>query len=399
LLVSALATLVPLSCRASTITGMTSLLDPLPDEGQQLVDLVAQAYAMAGRWPVWQYVAQHAHGKYGIDAEAALRNLPQWPGTGVSGYQAMRTVPAAAGNSSPDIEARTVLTVHGLFHVNRDEEHPLLHAFRQAVEIGAQRQGGATLSPYKATPIILDGEHLVDVVNHRVSTNLKAAELGLLLSGEPLTTGGGVRETDGWTWDLTRHRPLRRFVSADARELLVKLDGLLGSQTERPYVPLSPDALPRALDHLNVVWKALSQQRLFYPRGLAAAASLVEPVRSGDELTARLGALADIFDLFMRTSDGKAPKGGSLNVFREELVTILPSVPEQAQAEAAVSRLGDINRIRNGRLHTDATNWAESLQRIGIASSELPGQQWDRVRTAAVDAIYVLIELLQPLIA
>ena len=69
---------------------------------------------------------------------------------------------------------------------------------------------------------------------------------------------------------------------------------------------------------------------------------------------------------------------------------------ERAQAE--VDRLGDINRIRNGRLHTDATNWAESLQRLGIPSSESPGRQWDRVRAAAVDAAYVLIELLQPLI-
>jgi hypothetical protein len=90
------------------------------------------------------------------------------------------------------------------------------------------------------------------VVSHRASVDLKPAELGLLLSGEPLTTGGGVREADAWTWDLTRHRPLRPFVTADARELLVKLDGLSGAQAEQPYVPVSPDALPRALDHLNV---------------------------------------------------------------------------------------------------------------------------------------------------
>ena len=84
-----------------TIIGMPSLLDPLPDEGQQLVDGVAQAYAMTGTWPVWQFVAQHAFGKHGIDAEAALRNLPRWRGVGVSSYQAVRTVPAVAGNSSP----------------------------------------------------------------------------------------------------------------------------------------------------------------------------------------------------------------------------------------------------------------------------------------------------------
>ena len=70
---------------------------------------------------------------------------------------------------------------------------------------------------------------------------------------------------------------LRPFVTVDARELLVKLDGLSGAQTEQSYVPVSPDALPRALDHLNVAWTVLTGQRLFYPRGLAAPASLVEP--------------------------------------------------------------------------------------------------------------------------
>lgn len=378
---------------------MTSLLDPLPDEGQQLVDLVAHAYAMtAGKWPVWQWVAQQAFGKYGIDAEAALRSLPQWQGPGVTSYQAVRTVPAAAGNSSPDIEARTVLTVHGLFHASRDEEHPLLRAFRKAVEIGAEQQGGAAISPLKATPITVEGGHLAEVVSHKASIDVKPAELGLLLSGEPLTTGGGVREADAWTWDLTRHRPLRPFVTVDARKLLVKLDGLSGAQTEQPYVPVSPDALPRALDHLNVAWTVLTGQRLFYPRGLAAPASLVEPASSGDGLTARLGALADVFDLFMRTADGKAPKPGSLTAFCAELTSRLPSAPDQDRARAAVGRLTDINRIRNGRLHTDATNWTESLRRLSVPPGDLPAQQWDRIRSATVEAVYVIIELLQQLI-
>jgi len=377
---------------------MPSLLDPLPDEGQQLVDLVAEVYNKTGIWPVWQFVVQHAFGKHGMDADAALRNLPQWPGVGVGSYQAVRTVPAVAGNSSPDIEARTILTVYGLCHARGDEEHPLVHAFRKAVEVGAEQQGGATLSPLKATPINVGGDRLTDTVNHRASIDLKPAQLGLLLSGEPLTVGGGVRESDVWVWDLSRHRPLRPYVTAAARELLVKLDALLGAQAERPYIPVSADALPRALDHLNVTWKALTGQRLFYPRGLAAAASLVESVSSGDQLTARLGALADIFDLFMRTADGKAPKGGSLKAFGEQLASQLVTTSAQTQAQAAIGRLTDINRIRNGRLHTDATNWAEALQRLGVPSSELPGQQWDRIRAAAVEATYVIIELVQPLI-
>ena len=56
---------------------------------------------------------------------------------------------------------------------------------------------------------------------------------------------------------------------------------------------------------------------------------------------------------------------------------------------------GDINRIRNGRLHTDA---AESLYRLGAPTNESPAQQWQRIRAVAVRAVYTIIELLQPLI-
>ena len=377
---------------------MLSLLDPLPDEGQQLVELVAQAYGWTGTWPVWQYVAQQAFGKHGIDAEAALRNLPRWQWRAGTGYQAIRTVPAVAGNSSPDSEARTVLTICGLFHAPDGAHHPLVRGFLKAIEIGASRQGGATLSPIEVRPITISSADLVGAVNHWASTNITAETLGLLLSGEPATTGGGVRESDDWTWDLTRHRPLQTFVVADARSYLVKVDTLLASQAPRPYTAVNPEALPRALDHLNVVWKAMAQQRLFYPRGLASAASLVEPVSSGDQLTARLGALADILDLFLRTPTGSSPNGGSLSAFRDQVVSRLPSGPAQEQARAAVGQLIDINRIRNGRMHTDATNWAESLHRLGVPSSELPGQQWERIRAVTVEAVYAIIELLQQLI-
>jgi hypothetical protein len=341
---------------------------------------------------------QQAYGKHRIDADAALRNLPQWPGIGVGEYRALRTVPAAAGNSSPALEARTVLTIYGLFHAHRNEEHPLVHAFRKAVKVGAERQDGATLSPLEVRPITVESAELVALVNQRADTNITADELGLLLRGESPTVGGGVKKAGTWTWDLARHRPLRPYATPDARGYLVELDTLLAAKSERPYTPVSPESLPRALDHLNVVWKALTRQRLFYPRGLAAAASLVEPVGSGDEFTARLGALADVFDLFMRTADGRPPAGGSLTAFREELVSRLPSAAEHEKAREAIGQLMDVNRIRNGRLHADASNWAESLRRLGVPASELPSQQWDRIRGITVDAVYVIIESLQPLI-
>jgi len=81
-------TLVAAATAACAVpSGMLSLVDPLPDEGKLLVDLVAQTYGWTGTWLVWQYVAQQAFGKHGIDAEAVLRDLPQWPWGAGHGYR------------------------------------------------------------------------------------------------------------------------------------------------------------------------------------------------------------------------------------------------------------------------------------------------------------------------
>jgi hypothetical protein len=61
----------------------------------------------------------------------------------------------------------------------------------------------------------------------------------------------------------------------------------------------------------------------------ASAASLVEPVSCGGQLTARLGALAYIFDLFLCTAIGGSPVGGPLNAFPNQLVNRLPTGPAQ----------------------------------------------------------------------
>jgi hypothetical protein len=380
-------------------SGMPSLLDPLPDETQQIVELVVQAYGQLGDWPIWQFVAQQALVKHGIDAAAAVRNQPHWPvRQWIGGYQAIRFMPGIAGNSSPDLPARTVVTVYGLFHRSKGADHPLARAVLKAIEAGAARQASVTLSPLQVKPVAIASSELVGFINHEQIPNVTASTLGLLLSGEPTTAGGGIQETDEWTWDLSRYSPLQPYVSTDVRSYLIKLDALIASETTHPYVAVPPETLPRALDHLNVVWKAITHQRLFYLRGVAGSASLVEPVNSGDQLTARLGALADIFDLFTRAADGRSPREGSLTVFRNLVVNRLTSEPAKDQARATVDQLIDINRIRNGRLHTDASNWAEALHRLEVPANEPPAEQWERIRSITVEAVYTIIELLQAVI-
>ena len=77
-----------------------------------------------------------------------------------------------------------------------------------------------------------------------------------------------------------------------------------------------------------------------------------------------------------RSADGK-PKSKTLILFRDELTTRLSDDGARERARVAVSRLLDINEIRNGRLHTDATTWAGCLGRLGITPSDPPDQQWE----------------------
>lgn len=146
-------------------------------------------------------------------------------------------------------------------------------------------------------------------------------EAGAVAVRRAADIGWRVGEADNWSWDLTRHPPLRPFVSPDARNLFGKLDGLLGSQTEQPYVPVSPDSLPRALNHLNVAWRGPDSAAAVLSAGPDCCGWLGGVGRQrGDELTSRLGALADVFDLFTRAADGRAPRSGSLNIFEGQLV-------------------------------------------------------------------------------
>jgi hypothetical protein len=78
-----------------------------------------------------------------------------------------------------------------------------------------------------------------------------------------------------------------------------------------------------------------------------------------------------------------------------ELMTRLSDDGARERARVAVSRLLDINEIRNGRLHTDATTWAACLGRLGITPSDPPDQQWEGVRAMAFDGLYTIIEVLE----
>jgi hypothetical protein len=96
------------------------------------------------------------------------------------------------------------------------------------------------------------------------------------------------------------------------------------------------------------VWKALTGQRLYYPRCLAAAASLVESVSSGDKLTVRLSGLAGRVRPVHAHGRRQSAANRLAERVGEQLLGQLEDTSAHDQARVAVERLQDINRIRNG---------------------------------------------------
>lgn len=63
-------------------------------------------------------------------------------------------------------------------------------------------------------------------------------------------------------------------------------------------------------------------------------------------------------------------KPKTLTLFRTELITHLPDSAAQQRAGEAADRFLDVNEIRNGRLHTDATTWTACLGWLGLMPSD-----------------------------
>lgn len=97
----------------STPTGVTAatLLEPLTDNQQRMIELIAVAFIEnAWEWPVFDYVEGHLDGE-GIEEWTELARLPQQAGSGYSAASWDR-----AGNAAPRPDTPVGLTVLGLHH-------------------------------------------------------------------------------------------------------------------------------------------------------------------------------------------------------------------------------------------------------------------------------------------
>jgi hypothetical protein len=376
-----------------TLAVVASLLDDVGADTRCLLDILADAWVRTDQWPVRQYVA-HEMATAGLDLWDVLRELPEWNHQ----YRAIRVLSdnAPLPNAPRELGDRIAPTVYGLVHCERPISDQLVKAFLVSAAVGYQRQLSLLPDPVKVKPVTLGSDALIAGVRQRLGPfgEVSERQVRLMLAGEPATWLGVHPDPDSpdWTWNLW-FGSLRPFAVETGSEYLAALEELIGShpEPEPSWASVEPSALPRAIDHLDLVWLVRTNQRLFQRPGFARTASLAETADSAEEFEARCSALSDVFS--MLTVPKVDNVQGPLNFLKAALEQHLSEPGHLQRAVEAIDALRDVVTLRRGQAHSGAA--PESLKaaaRLGIRLTGDWAESWDRVRQVTIEAIYALID-------
>jgi hypothetical protein len=375
---------------------VASLLDDVSSDALRLLNILMDVWARADQWPNRQYVA-HEMATAGLDLRDVLRDLPEWG----HGYQAIRVLRDSAPlpNAPVELGDRLAPTVYGLVHCGRGDQ--MVKVFLASVQVAYARQVGFLPDPVKVKPVVLSSDALIGGVRQIIGRPFgegNPSQVRLMLAGEPATWLGVSPDPDSpdWEWKLW-FGSLRPFAVETGPDYLAALEQLIGRGPEPAAsgAPVEPSALPRALDHLDLVWLVRTGQRLFQRPGFARIASLAEEANSGDEFDARCSALSDVLSMLTVPRVGKTE--GPLNFLKADLKGRITDLGSLERARNAVGELQQVVKLRRGQAHSGAA--PDSLQaatRLGIGLTGDWAESWNRVRQVTIDAVYTLIDELDP---
>lgn len=156
-----------------------------------------------------------------------------------------------------------------------------------------------------------------------------------------------------------------------------------------------PATLPRALDHLDLVWHFRTGGRLFRRPGFARCPSLAAEAASAEEFDARCNAAYDVLSsLTIQPIDGVE---GALNHLQLAMKPYLPDPGQRKRAAESVDILREVVAFRRGQAHAGASHSSvKAAARLGIRLNGDWSQSWDRVRHVMVQVIYTLSDELEP---
>jgi hypothetical protein len=372
---------------------MRSLLERPPDEELVLLRAIADGYAVAGRWPVWQWVAGRLRDEGDLDADNIIASMPIWQ----HNYRPALTV-ANAGSLPSRPGDVVMLTAVGMFHAGAAASNELLSAIVAAVCAASERQAAARPpTPNEAVPVTVSGADLAREVADRTGDSISPADLLAALRYEPHVWGGLVEAPDpaDWYWDLDIVR-LHSFRGVHGGEDYLQRMALLVEwpQRLRTEEGLGPSALPDAFDHLSTAWRLATGDWLLRICRVSSISRLCEPVTAAADFWSACSALADVIAAIELPGEGK-----SLARLEAELTRRLEA-PDRALQGVQVLRHAVAIRAEqqhsgsNAAKQADKARVALGLDRFG---TDWPSA-WNHLRAVVVGGLRTIREELDPLL-
>lgn len=130
---------------------MSSLLDALTPDQQKLSDLIAEAFALDGEWPVFDYL----QGTFDREDKDATETLASFPRVGRWGYGAVWWV---AQGQAPGVTPgqQVALTVVGIHHTRTLQ--PFVDLYFDLIEMMVFRRRSTLLERRKPRELVITDE-------------------------------------------------------------------------------------------------------------------------------------------------------------------------------------------------------------------------------------------------
>jgi hypothetical protein len=377
------------------------LLEPLTEEQQWVVDVIAQAFWNENfTWPTFLYVEAEMDVR-GPDLREVLATFPTIGRPPGVVYSAVSSLPGAVSfNENQELK----LSLLGLWHCGV----PLRPTARVAVAdvINVLNEAVTLRRSWVPSPTVIEKPKLtsaqvLESLRLRVFAGIEtfrsspayARLLYQLMNEEPCFRGGYSATDDSyadWTWTI--ERPVRQYRDVvSIEQYLERLAILFTPPAVERRVVASPLDLPTSLGYLDTAWRLMhDREHLLHLVSPEKVASLAFDVGSREEFFDRLSALCDIMKGFQVPS-GSAKDGHPVLRIKGHLEDILPPEAHLRVGEA-LEVLGNLVAIRNGGAHGDAqdkaaTSWVALGVRLPV--TDWPGA-WTLIRQRAVTAFDML---------
>lgn len=370
------------------------LAEPTQDQFD-LIQTIWEGHESCGQWPIFQYVEARAAERR-RDALAILRSFPQ---VGHKQYSAVWF--DQAGNSTPDARSQVKLTVAGLRHVTTNM--PLTEDFVQLVRYLVEVRRSAPYAPNRLVTVKATRAAIAEALYPGTARDQCDARMNTLhgmLRLEPATwmgAHGSPRDNEWWP-DLGPQ--ILAFADiADVKGYLDRVWEMYAPPQAPPlWTPPPQDALVKAVDYLDAVWRARFGKPLLVLHSAERTAKLASDADDSDAFDSRLTALADLL-AHLQVIDVSVGAPGDTHPLSRLAVFLPPrlSGANAARIEAALNTLRLVKDIRNGMQHANASAGAASaLVELGIDYPVVDWQRaWNIIRARSAEAFDTVREEIQ----